>query len=174
MLRTTLLANIKKEIKTELDLQREHIDETGCTLVCNGWTDRSGRALLNFLIVTPKGCKFLHAVDTGTETKDSAYIAAKICEALETVGPKRVVQICMDSAAVNVAAMDVVREKYPHISHTPCTAYSLGLLLEDIGKLDWMVDVLKQTKEVISFLTNHHKSIAVFMTKSNLALRKPV
>jgi hypothetical protein len=50
----------------EIDGEKKHEDawsQYGCTLMSDGWTDRRGRHLINFLVNSPKGTFFLESVD---------------------------------------------------------------------------------------------------------------
>ncbi len=55
----------------------------------------------------------------------------------------------------------------------PCTPHCLDLLLEDVGKLPWATEVVAEAKAVVKFITNHHRSQALFRGKSALDLLKP-
>ena len=45
-----LLDEMVKNMKVELEDNRKEWIEKGCTIMTNGWTDRRGRTLLNFLV----------------------------------------------------------------------------------------------------------------------------
>jgi hypothetical protein len=47
------------------------------------------------------------------------------------------------------------------------------LLLEDVGKLPWAAEVVAEAKAMVKFITNHHRSQALFCGKSTLDLLKP-
>jgi hypothetical protein len=49
----------------------------------------------------------------------------------------------------------------------------LDLLLEDVGKLPWAAEVVVEAKAVVKFITNHHRSQALFRRKFVLDLLKP-
>lgn len=54
----------------------------------------------------------------------------------------------------------------------------MDLLLEDICKLDWAKSIKEDAMTVVHFITNHHKSLALFRTQSkehskDLQLKKP-
>jgi selenocysteine lyase/cysteine desulfurase len=89
------------------------------------------------------------------------------------IGPENVIQIITDSAAACKAAGRLVEEQFPHITWTPCTAHCLDLLLEDIGKLPWAKDLLREGKDIVQFVMNHHKSLAIFRQHSTLELLRP-
>ncbi len=79
----------------------------------------------------------------------------------------------MDSAAVCKAAGRKLEARFPHITFTPCTPHCLDLLLEDMGKLDWVSSVIAEARTTLKFITNHHKSLALFRSLSKLELLKP-
>ena len=172
-LRTTLLKKEKETLEEELQAFKEGLSLSKGTITSDGWSDTRNRPLLNILLVSPKGEKFVKAVDTSGETKDATHIAGKICEAIEEIGPEHVCQVTTDSAAACKLAGRIIEERYPHITWTPCTPHCLDLLLEDVGKLDWVSSVIGEAKTVLKFITNHHKSLALFRSLSELELFKP-
>jgi hypothetical protein len=42
-----------------------------------------------------------------------------------------------------------------------------------MGKLDWVSSVIAEARTVLKFITNHHKSLALFRSLSKLELLKP-
>jgi len=172
-LRTTLLDKEKVSVAAELKSFMASARSSKATITSNGWSDIRNRPLLNLLMVTPKGEKFLESVDTSGDTKDADFIAQVVGKAIEDVGAKIVVQVCMDSAAVCKATGCKLEARYPHITFTPCTPHCLDMLLEDMGKLDWVSSVIAEARTTLKFITNHHKSLALFRSLSKLELLKP-
>jgi hypothetical protein len=113
------------------------------------------------------------SVDTSGDTKDADFIAQVVGKAIEDVGAKIVVHVCMDSAAVYKARGRKLEVHFPHITFTPCTPHCLDLLFEDMGKLDWVSFVIAKARTALKFITNHHKSLALFRSLSKLELLKP-
>ena len=62
------------------------------------------------MLVCPVGDIFLGSIDTTGNKKDKGYIAQKLIEYIEAVGPQNVVQICSDNASAMLGAMDKVVE----------------------------------------------------------------
>ncbi len=83
------------------------------------------------------------------------------------------VQVCMDSVAVCKDAGHKLEARFPHITFTPYTLHCLDLLLEDMGKLDWVSSVIAEARTTLKFITNHRKSLALFRSLSKLELLKP-
>ncbi|KAL3695291.1 hypothetical protein R1sor_009367 [Riccia sorocarpa] len=68
-----------------------------------------------------------------------------------------------DNASANILAGKLVRERYPHIIFGGCVAHGLDLLMEDIGKLPWVKEVVNDCKKFIKFIKNHHMTNAMFL-----------
>lgn len=66
----------------------------------------------------------------------------------------------------------MIVEAYPLIFWTPCTTHSLSLVLEDMGKLQWIAPVIDEGKEIVKFIRTHHYSLALFRRPSKVELLK--
>ncbi len=172
-LRTTLLDKEKVLVAAKLKSFMALARSSKATITSNGWSDIRNRPLLNLLMVTPKGEKFLESVDTSGDTKDVDFIAQVVGKAIEDVGAEIVVQVCMDNATICKAAGRKLEARFPRITFTPCTPHCLDLLLEDMGKLGWFSSVIAEARTALKFITNHHKSLALFRSLSKLELLKP-
>eukprot|EP00898_Chlorokybus_atmophyticus_P008456 jgi/Chlat1/8611/Chrsp86S08005 len=172
-LHTTLLKRVKTDVDDKLIKFRNNVRKTGCTITSDGWTDVNSRPLLNLLQVSPDGAVFLDAVNTEGETKSAAYIARQIANAVELVGAETVVQVVTDSASACVSAGAIITRQYKHVSWSPCAAHVLDLLLEDIGKMPFFATSIKKGKFFVNFISNHHKSLAIFRSKTTTTLLKP-
>jgi hypothetical protein len=73
--------------------------EFGCTLMSDGWTDRRGRHLINFLVNSPTGTFFLESVNASSETADAQMLAALLEKRIDAIGRDKVVQIDTDNGA---------------------------------------------------------------------------
>ncbi len=172
-LRTTILEREKQLCWDGLASFQEPFQLTGATITSDGWSDVRRRPLLNLLVVSSKGEMFFKAVDTGGETKDAAYIAGQLIDCIREVGANSVIQVVTNSAAVCKATSRLVEQEFSWITWTPCTPHCLDLLLEDVGKLPWAAEVVAEAKAVVKFITNHHRSQALFRGKFALDLLKP-
>lgn len=96
--RVPLLEKAKSvdEIKTTHELAWT---EFGCTLMSDGWTDRRGRHLINFLVNSPTGTFFLESVNASSETADAQMLAALLEKRIDAIGRDKVVQIDTDNGA---------------------------------------------------------------------------
>eukprot|EP00253_Pinus_taeda_P035915 PITA_35915 len=93
-----ILQEEKQYINSRFAELKKTWEVTGCTVMSDGWTDRKGRTLLNFLVHCPIGITFIKSVDASEDIKD----ATTICELLERflweIGVKNVVQVITDNA----------------------------------------------------------------------------
>jgi hypothetical protein len=151
--------------------------DTGGSITSDGTTNVSNRPLINVLYVTPAGALFVKVIDTSGETKDATYVAELIIRAIEAEGPGNVVLVVMDGACRS--SFPLIEAKFPHVFCLVCVAHSLDLLLEDYAKEDtqgpvvpgrerfsfdtsWMRAQIKDTRKLITWLTNHSKPLAFY------------
>jgi len=149
-----------KELDEELECVEEQLESiksswkfTGCTITSNGWTNQIGRTITNFAVAFPKGTMFLKSTDAFANVKDAHLIFSLLADVVEEVGVTNVVQVITDNAANYVAAGRLLCAKYPTIFWTPCAAHYIDLMLEDIGKLEWVQDVVQECKKLPSIFT---------------------
>ncbi|XP_058004191.1 uncharacterized protein LOC131180729 [Hevea brasiliensis] len=110
---------LNKEVQIINDLLESHKEEWenyGCTLMCDGWTDRKGRTLINFLANSPKGSVFIKSIDASDESKTAALLASLIEKELMEIGSEKVVQVVTDNASNNVATGRILEANFSHLS----------------------------------------------------------
>ena len=121
----------------------------------DGWTDQKGRTLINFLVSCPKGTMFIKSVDASHQIKD----ARTLCDLLDVfileVGAEHVVQVITNNATNYVVASRVLMERHPTLFWTPCAAHCIDLMLEDIGKIPFVKDIVDSSKSITKFIYNH-------------------
>ena len=112
-LRTSLLQEVKDRVDDACTVWYQHgLDVTGFVAVSDGWADAQSRPLLNMLLCSPKGHKFLKAVDTSGHEKSGQYIADQMTVVINEVGAHNVTGVIMDGAANNVNASKIIEERY--------------------------------------------------------------
>ncbi len=127
----------------------------------DGWTDGKGRTHLNFLVHCPRGTMFLKSVDASAHIKDKTLLCDLLNEFIQEIGAQHVVQFITDNAANYVAAGRMLMSKYPTIFWTPCATHCLDLLLEDLGKIDWIRDAIDSAKSITKFIYNHSSVLSL-------------
>jgi len=149
------------------------IDQTGGIIVSDGWSNVRSQPLINYISVCTQGEVFLDSSDTSGEEKTSQYIADEIIKQITAVGSAKVIQVLTDSASNCKACWPIVAAKFPHITCGPCTTHCLDLLLEDMTKISWIKGSFHEGRDIVTFITTHHKSRAIFRSHSSLELLKP-
>ena len=92
------------------------IAEPGALRISDGWTSIQSRPIINALLSTSVGAKFLKAIDTSGHNviKDAQFIADFIIEMVTyaSVGPENGAGVCMDGACK--ASFSIIEERFPH------------------------------------------------------------
>ncbi|RWR88536.1 hypothetical protein CKAN_01755500 [Cinnamomum micranthum f. kanehirae] len=148
---------LKKEIVHTNNLMKDHREEwarNGCSIMVDGWTDKKGRTLLNFLVNCSKGTMFVESIDASRYSKDTEKMFQLIDKFVEHIGEVNVVQILTDSAAANALARKFLEAKYQNLYRTPCAAHCLDLKLEDIFKIPTLKRTFERAIAVHGFIYN--------------------
>jgi hypothetical protein len=118
----------------------------------DGWTDGKGRTLLNFLVHCPRGTMFLKSVDASAYVKDATLLCDLLYGFIQEVGLQHVVQVITNNATNYVAAGRMLMSRYPTLFWTPCANHFLDLMLEDMGKIDWIKDAIDSMRSITKFI----------------------
>jgi len=174
-LRTKELRAEVMEVEKELQPMKASWERYGCTILSDGWSDARRRPLINILVSSCQGTVFLKAIDASGAgvSHTGEYIFRHIKNAIEEVGPKNVVQVVTDNAANCVLAGKMIETDYPSISWVPCASHSINLLIEDIGKLEWVARIVHLGSKMISFLTRKHSALSIYRKYATHEILKP-
>ena len=170
--RTTLLSSEKQSVDRQLQAIRDTWNQTGVSIISDGWRDQRNRPLINVIAICPQGAMFLKAIDCSGVEKDATFISTILIDAIESVGSHNVVQVITDNAQVCRAAGLIVEGRYDHIFWTPCAVHSLNLMLAKIGEIGWINEIYATSKEIQMFITNHSMSQAIYRGFAKLELLK--
>ncbi|KAG8085520.1 hypothetical protein GUJ93_ZPchr0010g9074 [Zizania palustris] len=165
-LREPLLQECVKE--TSL-LRKDHEQawkQYGCTLMSDGWTDRRGHHLINFLVNSPEGTFFLESIDASSEQHDATMIANLLEKRVEEIGKDNVVQVVTDNGANYKAAGKLLMERIPTLFWSPCAAHCIDLMLEEIGNLKEFKKPIAQAKRVTTFIYRHGRLLSAMREKT--------
>ena len=66
-----------------------------------------------------------------------------------------VIQIITDNASNYVLAGKMLEEKHKTIFWAPCAAHCIDLMLEDIGKIDRVKNIVEHAKNITKYIYNH-------------------
>ncbi|XP_020704539.1 uncharacterized protein LOC110115609 [Dendrobium catenatum] len=144
---------LKELLNTERSIEviKRTWNETGVTIMSDGWSDIKSRSLINILVNNPYGTVFLRSVEALDEVKNATFIF----NLLDGGGEQLVVQVVTDNASAYKAAGQMLMEKRTHLYWTPYTAHCIDLILEDLGDLPQHKSALSRAKKITKFIYNH-------------------
>lgn len=98
---------------------------------------------------------FLKSIDASDRVKDANLLFELLDEVVMEVGVANVVQVVTDNASNYVLAGKMLEEKHKTIFWTPCAAHCIDLMLEDIGKQEWIKNTVEHAKSITKYIYNH-------------------
>eukprot|EP00253_Pinus_taeda_P004556 PITA_04556 len=153
-LRGPILQAEKHGIKSRLAELKKTWEVTRCTVMSDGWTDRKGRTLLNFLVHCPKGpCSLNRWMHQNISKMQQRY--ELLDGFIREIGVQNVVQVITGNATNYVSAGRMLMERHPTLFWTPCAVHCLDLLLEDMGKLSFIKEAVDMARSIPKFIYNH-------------------
>ncbi|CAM8900514.1 unnamed protein product [Rhodiola kirilowii] len=148
-----------EKAKMETDKLREKHEKSwklyGCTIMFDGWTDKRGRHLINFLVNNQEGTFFLSSVDVSSKVQDARMLADLFEEQINLIGREHVVQIVTDNGANFKAAGGHLCRRIPTFYWTPCETHCLDLMLDDIAKIKEFRVCITHGRNITSFIYRH-------------------
>lgn len=81
----------------------------------DGWRDKRGRSIVNFLAHSSKGLFYLYFIDVSSHQKTAEYIVLTLDDVIERIGSSHVVQVCKDNASNYVIVGAILMEKFDHL-----------------------------------------------------------
>ena len=156
-----------KEVETYIVSLKQKWPEYGCTIMCDGWSSRTNKPIINFMVYSDRHMLYHTSIDTTNKSKTASYIFSLMDKVVEEVGESNVVQVVTDNEPSFKAAGKLLMEKRKHLFWTPCAAHCIDLMLEDIGKMSSVKHTLDQAKKITSFIYNSQKLVNLMRTFTN-------
>ena len=104
----------------------------GCTIMCDGWSSRTRKPIINFMVYCDRNMIYLSSVDTTNIPKTTYDTFSLMDKIVEEVGEENIIQVVTDNEASFKAAGMLLMEKRKHLFWSPCAAHCIDLMLEDI------------------------------------------
>ena len=120
----------------------------GCTIMCDGWSSRTTKPIMNFMIYCDRSMIYHSSVDTTNIPKTTDYIFSLMDKVVEEDGEENVVQVVIDNEASFKATGMLLMEKRKHFFWSPCAAHCINLMLEDIASMKQIKETLDQAKMI--------------------------
>ncbi|GBG71284.1 hypothetical protein CBR_g8706 [Chara braunii] len=156
-LRCRLLDRLHRRLEDEEKAIRADWEVTGCTFITDGTTNICGRSLMNYILAGRSKPVFIKCEDVSEGDKNSVAVVAGWKRFLREWGVEKITAICTDSFAGNTRAARMLREdlEFAQIYWIPCTAHCMDLLMHDICKLQWAVDIIAKANKVVNVFRLH-------------------
>ncbi|XP_020113282.1 uncharacterized protein LOC109727555 [Ananas comosus] len=154
-LRVPLLKKEVEETKAFLKTHRDCWEAHGCSIMTDAWTDKRGWNFMNLVVNCELGSSFLRSIDSSLEVHVGPFIFKLVSSCIDEIGEENVVQVISNNASANMAAANLLRAERPNIFWTPCAAYCIDLMLEDIGKFRQIKNTITKARMVTVFLYGH-------------------
>lgn len=151
-LRSWVLKNLVHEVRSDVDQCMGAWGRTGCSILVDEWTSRKGKTFVNFLVYSPEGTIFLRSSDISHAIDSSDVLYELLKETVEEVGLKNVLQVITSSEDRYVVAGKRLTDTYPTVFWTPCAGRCIDLMLEDIGQLPTVKEILDQAKSISRYI----------------------
>jgi hypothetical protein len=136
----------------------------GCTLMSDGWSDKRGRHLINFLVNSHEGTYFMGSVDASSEIQDKFMLVDLLEEKINEIGKDKMVQVITDNGA-NYKAAGRILKRIPSLFWSPCVAHCLDLMLEDTGNLKEFKKTIARARCFTTFIYRHGKILSLMKDK---------
>lgn len=157
---TEMQGNVNKQLEEARNLH----------LQVDGWSNLKNESIINFIISKPEPI-FVEFVMTKCNSHDAEYLAKIITNVIEKYGQEKFLVVIGDNAANMKAALNVVKDKFPHLVPLGCLAHLLNLLCSDILSCNTMKTFIANAVEVVKTIKQSHVLSALFAEIS--AEKKP-
>ena len=128
-MRHDILDKFYEEVKERVNrIIISNLSIIGFSITCDRWSNIQCQALINVMVVSPRGETFIRAIDSTGKIKSGAYIVDVLNDIIIEIGANNVVQVVMDNTK---NCNHILNERYPHIYPTGCNTHSMNLVLKD-------------------------------------------
>lgn len=141
-------------IKNQLAEYKASWAITGCSVMAESWKDTQGRTLINFLVSCPHGVYFISSVDATDVVEDATCLFKLLDKVVEEMGEENVVQVITESTPSYRAAGKMLEDKRRNLFWTPCVAYCIDRMLEDLVKIKWVGECLEKGQKITKLIYN--------------------
>ena len=95
-----MVTHLKKELELTKDFMKDHEmewEKNGCSIMSDGWTNRKGRTLVNFLMNFSKGTMFMESINAYSMINTGEKMFELLDKWVDQVGEENVLQVITDS-----------------------------------------------------------------------------
>lgn len=131
----------------------------GCTIMCDGWTSKTRKSLINFMVYSHRDMIFHKSVDSTGHSKTKEYIFRLMDKVVDEVGEENVVQVVTDNETSFKVAGEMLMNKRKHLCWTPCAAHCVDLMLEEIRSLKHIKEIIDKSRKITSVIYNSAQAV---------------
>lgn len=154
-MRSSLLERVKGDFNEQYKKLSDEWKETGCTVLCDCWSDGRTKSLVVFSVSSPKGTLFLKSIDVSASADDAQYLFELLESVILEIGLENVVQVLTNSASCYVFAGRLLMAKYPSLFWSPCASDCINKILEDFSKQEWVSTILEEANTITTYIYSH-------------------
>ncbi|KAF4531153.1 hypothetical protein B566_EDAN017172 [Ephemera danica] len=100
-------------------------------LQMDGWENVKRTSILHVVATTPEPV-LLESIASGVSRHTGEYMAEKLSEIIESIGPEKVLGGVTDGAAAMLKTRELLKKKYGHMHFFTCADHGLNNYLKDI------------------------------------------
>ena len=124
-----------QELEVYINTLKAKWPRHGCTIMCAGWSSRTRKPIINFIVYCDRSMTYISSIDTTNIPKTTYYIFSLMNKIMEEVGEENVVQVVTNNEASFKVTGMLLMEKRKHLFWCSCAAHCIDLMLEDIGSM---------------------------------------
>lgn len=121
----------------------------------DGWSSPNHRSIWNFTILTPTRKEYvIRLSDLSSDSHTGEFIADRIEEILNKVGPSKFSAIVSDNGSNVKKARDIIGKKYPTIENVRCISHCINLYSSDMVQHRFAERLLRRVNILASYFRN--------------------
>ena len=86
-----------------------------CTIMCDGWSSRNRKPIINFMIYCDRSMIYYTSIDTTNISKTADYIFSLMDKVVGETGEENIMQVVTDNEASFKAVGHLLIEKRKHL-----------------------------------------------------------
>ena len=114
-----------------------------------------GMTILNFFVQCLKVKIIIKYLDASTYVKWEQLLCELLDGFIQEIGSQNVVQFITNNATNYVVAGRLLMMRNLTLIWTPCAAHCIDLMLEDMGKIHFIWDIVDSSRSITKFIYNH-------------------
>lgn len=125
-------------------------------LALDGWSSPNHRSIWNFTVLTPTRKEYVVKLsDFSANSHTAEFIAEKLEEILNRIGPSKFGAIVSDNGSNVRKAREIIENKFPKIKNIRCISHCINLISCDIVQHRFATNILKKVNILATYFRNN-------------------